>query len=128
MERAKETAEIINKKVGASMKLDKRIREVDYGDLEGQFVESFTEEMWDEFNKNPEKSNGEPRINVYNRVKSFFDELEKEEGNTLVVTHGGALRMMLYYANNKDKFNMNDYIDCIKEVKIHNTEVLKWEE
>lgn len=128
LSRAKETAEIINEKIGASIKLDKRLREVNYGDFEGKPVESFTEEMWDEFNKNPEKSNGESRVNVYKRIKSFFDELESDEGNTLIVTHSGALRMMLYYANNKEEFNMKDYIDCTKEVRIHNTEVLKLEE
>ena len=127
LSRAKETAEIINKKVNTDIILDNRLREVNYGDLEGELIEDFTEETWNTFFSNPEKSNGESRKNVYIRIKSFLDELSKEEGNSLVVTHGGALRMMMYYSKNKNEFNNEEYMDYIKDVKIHNTEIIEFE-
>lgn len=126
LSRARQTAEIINEKVGANIKLDKRLREVNYGDFEGNLVENLTEQDWQIFDKNPEKINGESRIEVYKRIKSLFDEIDEEE-NTLIVTHGGALRMIMYYANNKDKFDLEKYIDCTQDIKIHNAELLQWE-
>ena len=53
--RAKETAEIINKKIGAVISFDKRLREVNYGDYEGKLIETIKDEEWDVFNQNPEK-------------------------------------------------------------------------
>lgn len=125
LSRAKETAEIINEKIQGKMFTDKRLREVDYGELEGKFVKSFSEETWDIFNSSPEKLKGESRENVYRRIKSLFNEIKDEEENILVVTHGGALRMMMYYANNKDSFNKEEYEKNYKNMKINNTEIFE---
>ena len=127
LSRAKETAEIINKKVGAKITFDKRIREVNYGDFEGVQIDKFTDKEWEIFNETPEKIKGESRQQVYNRVKSFIDEIKDDE-NVLVVTHGGSLRMMLYYAKNKDNFDKNNYNMFAKDFWINNAKVVEYKE
>ncbi len=127
LSRAKETAEIINKKIRKEITFDKRLREVNYGDYEGKLIETIKDEDWDVFNQNPEKKNGESRKHVYERVKSFLQEINEEE-NVLVVTHGGALRMMLYYAGNKDKFDMTSYDEFTKDYWISNAKIINYKE
>ena len=98
--------------------------------MEGKPVNSLSEEDWRIFNIAPEKVKGESRENVYKRIKSFFDDIneEKDKENILVVTHGGALRMMKYYAINHEEFDSEEYINCIKGTQIYNTQLIKWEE
>ena len=127
LSRAKETAEIINKKVGAEITYDKRLREVNYGDFEGIQIDKFTDKDWVIFNETPEKIKGESRQQVYDRVKSFIDEIKDDE-NVLVVTHGGSLRMMLYYANNTDSFDMDSYNEFSKDFWINNAKVVEYKE
>ena len=109
LDRAKETANIINKKIGTDIILDKRLREVSYGDFEGVDTKVFTDDMWEVFKRTPEKAKGESRINVYNRIKEFLEEIENKDENILIVTHGGIIRMMLYYADNTDNFDIDEY-------------------
>ena len=71
--RAKETAEIINENFGLNIILDNRLREINYGDLEGVPRPTLSQDVWDVFNNNPEKLNAEPIISVFNRIKSFFE-------------------------------------------------------
>ena len=127
LSRAKETAEIINKKIGVEISFDKRLREVNYGDYEGELIETIKDEDWNVFNQNPEKKNGESRKQVYERVKSFLQEINESE-NVLVVTHGGALRMMLYYAKNKEKFDVVSYDEFSKDYWISNAKVIDYKE
>ena len=127
LSRAKETAEIINKKVGAEITYDKRLREVNYGDFEGIQIDKFTDKDWEIFNETPEKIKGESRQQVYDRVKSFIDEIKDDE-NVLVVTHGGSLRMMLYYAKNKEKFDKDNYNMFAKDFWINNAKVVEYKE
>ena len=123
LSRAKETAEIINKKIGTKITFDERIREVDYGDFEGKFIENIKDEEWILFNQNPEKKNGESRKHVYDRVKNFLKEIKDDE-NVLVVTHSGALKMMLYYAKNKEKFDLTSYNEFSKNTWFDNTKII----
>ena len=127
LSRAKETAEIINQKVGAEITYEKRLREVNYGDFEGIQIDKFTDKDWVIFNETPEKIKGESRQQVYNRVKSFIDEIKDDE-NVLVVTHGGSLRMMLYYAKNKENFDKNNYNMFAKDFWINNAKVVEYKE
>ena len=126
LSRAKETAEIINEKIGLNIELDERLREVEYGDYEGKCYGKFTEEDWNKFNRDPEIFNGEPRYDVYKRVKSFFDELDDDK-NILIVTHGGIIRMMKYFEKNRENFNFEEYLKFTKGLKIDNSQLVKFE-
>ena len=127
LSRARETAEILNEKIGCNITFDKRLREVNYGDLEGRLIEDFKNGEWDVFNQTPEKLNGEKKLDVYKRVKSFLDELDIENENILVVSHGGVIRMMLYYKENGDNFDNEKYTKFLLETKINNAQIYEFE-
>lgn len=125
--RASETAEIINKKLGLDISLDKRIREINYGDLEGISRDTLTQEAWDVFNNTPELLHAEPFEDVYFRIKDFFNEIINIGDNILIVTHGGALRMMMYYATNRNSFNKEKYAEISQFAKIGNATIYSWD-
>ena len=106
--------------------VDKRLREINYGILEGVERNKLPSNIWDIFNNEPNKLNAEPMIRVYSRIKSFFDELE-EQKNILIVTHGGALRMIMHYAECRDVFVRERYDLLFKNAIIKNASVFQWE-
>lgn len=124
--RAKETAEIINMRTKCPLIVDKRLREINYGILEGVERNKLPSNIWDIFNNEPNKLNAEPMTSVYSRIKSFFDELE-EQKNILIVTHGGALRMIMHYAECRDVFVRERYDLLFKNAIIKNASVFQWE-
>lgn len=125
LSRAKETARIINNVFNTDIIEDKRLREINYGNLEGISRNLVTSDMWDTFNLFPEKLNAEPKINIFNRVKNFFDEnISNSDENILIVTHGGLLRMIMYYINN-NKFDNNLYLKEFNNIKINNMDIFE---
>jgi len=74
--RAKETAEIINKKFGSPIFFDERMREINYGILERIPRDTLTQETWDIFNTRPEELKAESKVHIFERIKNFFDELK----------------------------------------------------
>lgn len=124
--RARETAEIINREFNLDIILDNRLREINYGDLEGISRLTLTQDTWDIFNKNPLELNAEPIFDVYYRIKNFFDELDINNNNILIVAHGGALRVIMYYINNRYNFNKNEYDKKYRDTKINNGCIFEW--
>jgi nicotinate (nicotinamide) nucleotide adenylyltransferase len=114
--RARETAEIIGKKKGIKVILDKRLREHYFGDLEGTNLETTSQETYKKLQYNPETLNAESFAGIFARIKEFFDDL-KDNDDFLVVTHGDTLRMIMYYANNKEKFDLDDYLKNYLRIK-----------
>lgn len=82
--RAKETAEIINQTTRTNIIFDKRLREVNYGILEGIQRTKLSTDVWNIFDKNPEKLNAEHLLNVFTRIKSFFDTLDESKENSFI--------------------------------------------
>lgn len=124
--RTRETAKIISQYFNVDIILDKRLRGINYGDLEGIPRTELNGEVWEVFNKNPEKLHAEPIRNVYNRIKNFFEEIDKNK-NILIVTHGGTLRVIMCYINNNKKFNKDEYNKILKNIKIINAQVFMWD-
>ena len=125
--RAKETAEILNKNLKKNISFDQRIREINYGVLEGVPRDTITQDIWNIFDTKPEELKAESKIHIFERIKSFFDELQYSKDNILVVTHGGTLRMIMYYAKNRNKFDNDEYIKYFKDIKINNTDIFEFE-
>ena len=125
--RARETAEIINKNFRKDIIFDERIREINYGILEGVPRDTLKQDIWNIFNTNPEKLKAESKIHIYNRIKSFFDNLQGTTDNILIVTHGGALRMIMYYVKNRNEFNNDKYLKEFNNIKINNADIFEWE-
>ena len=126
LSRAKETAGIINATLSLPITFDSRLRETNCGDLQGLLSKEIPEETWYTFNREPHKFHAESLEDVYNRVKSFFNELD-ETKNTLVVTHAGVIRMAWYLAHNPDLYNQEDFEKTALQFKIKNTEIFAWD-
>ena len=109
--------------------MDERLQELNYGVIEGKILKEISSECWDQFNLHPEQLGAESFESVYNRIKSFFGDLIKKNlSNVLIVTHGGALRMMRYYEGNRDYFNKEDYIKNYLSSKIEHALIIKWKD
>ena len=125
LKRAYMTAQIINKKFNKNIKTDKRLREFCFGTLEGITRDKITQEIWDDFNKNPKKFNAETKEEILNRIKSFIDDIKSNNinKNTLVVTHGGPIRMIKYYLDNGDNYCDEKYLEEYMNLKINNLDL-----
>ncbi len=122
--RAFETAQIINRKRNAPLIRDIRLREVNYGDLEGVLGSMITQETWCLFDNAPHQLHAESMSSVFNRVGSLLSQLNMDE-HILLVTHGGSMRMMMYYTENPQKFDQEKYAATYKFLKINNTDIFK---
>ena len=127
LSRAIETAEIINKRIGVKITLDKRLREENYGEYEGRQVADITVEQWNILNETPEKVKAESRKQLYERAKDFINNF-KDVGNTLIVTHAALLRMILYYSQNKEGYNKDSYSKFAENLIINNAKVIEYKE
>ena len=125
LKRAYMTAQIINKKFNKTIEEDKRLREFCFGTLEGITRDKITQEIWDDFNQNPKKFNAESKEEIFNRIKSFINDIKSNNinKNILVVTHGGPIRMIKYYLDNGDNFNDKKYLAEYMTLKINNLDV-----
>ncbi|MCI1735188.1 MAG: histidine phosphatase family protein [Bacilli bacterium] len=97
LSRAYQTALIVNEDRHLPLTTDVRIREEDYGDLEGKecFQELFSL-RGQYFVRYP---HGEGYLDVAFRVFSFLDDLKKADpaSNILIVTHAGISRVINSY-------------------------------
>ena len=59
-------------------------------------------------------------------MKSFFDEIDPR-ANTLVVGHGGTVRMAMYLSHNLTSFNQEKFESICLGFKIKNTEIFTWD-
>ena len=125
LKRAYMTAQIINKKFNKTIEEDKRLREFCFGTLEGITRDKITQEIWDDFNKNPKQFNAETKEEIFNRIKSFIDDIKSNNinKNTLVVTHGGPIRMIKFYLDNGDNFDDKKYLEEYMPLKIKNLDL-----
>lgn len=106
--RAKETAEIILRESGnaAEMQLDDRIREINFGDLEGKGLSEMGKDGY-LFYTDPFRfvgfPNGESIRDVCERTQAFLKELiARDDGKVyLVSTHGCAMRAMVNDLNDE---------------------------
>jgi broad specificity phosphatase PhoE len=92
--RTMETAEIVADKLGLDINVDKRLRETDFGVLDGKPDEEMRKQfsgMLDRLYDRPE--GGESLADVCSRVERFLEEVEAEHKgqNILVVAHADSL-------------------------------------
>ena len=126
LKRTVETAHIINRYLGVPIQFDERLRELNYGSLQGRLNKEITPETWQRFNHYPEEFQSEDLQCFYARVKSFFDDLDDSK-NTLIVTHGGTIRMMMLYARNHKSFERSEFVELYTTMKIKNASVFEWD-
>lgn len=122
MLRAKETADIINKKINTEIVYHPLLIERDYGEFEGLNREDYPfRDFWN-YSLNSQYEKAENIQNLFNRTTSFLENIKKEyEGkNILVVTHGGVIRAM--NAQITKNYNTDDIINSLP----NNCEVRKY--
>ena len=129
LSRAKETAEIINQRMQKKLIIDERLREINYGLIEGTRRLDLSEKTWKIYDTEPEKLHAESKKDVYERIKSFFEEIHSSNNdeNILVVTHGGILRMVMYYSKYREEYNYEKYKELIDNISIKNAQIIAWE-
>ncbi len=104
LKRAMKTAEKIAAEKGLEIISEDDFREIHFGEWEGKTVPELTEkygESYTNFIREPHKYGfpGEGSVeNVINRIKPGIDKLiAEDEGNVLIVSHGGIIRLMIMY-------------------------------
>ena len=67
----------------------------------------------------------EVKEEIFNRIRSLINDVESNNinKNTLVVTHGGPIRMIKYYLDNGDNFNDKKYLNEYLTININNLEI-----
>ncbi len=119
LKRAKETAEIIGRILKLNISFDARIREYDFGRVDG--TNHITPELMARFIADPTAFGAEKFEDAFARVDNFLGTIDYNI-DTLVVSHGGIMRFMMYWFHNK-KFNTNDFISNYFDTRIENVEV-----
>lgn len=97
LQRAFETAQIINKERQLEIQVDSRIQEINFGKFEG--IVNNEEFQYYKQNHGLHYPGGESLFQVVHRVYSFLEELENKypDKNILVVCHGGIVRVIHSY-------------------------------
>lgn len=104
LKRAVETANIIHYN-SVELKLDKRLRELNFGQWEGKSYQEvaieYTEHwnLWVEDFENAEPTEGESFVNMCNRVCQCVDDIldEYKDKSIVIVGHNGSLRIIAAY-------------------------------
>lgn len=78
--------------------LDDRLKELHFGDWEGQLWDDLDMSVWKTDWINPPAPNGESFAQMYERVASFFNDLRKASYRSAAVfTHGGVINCARVY-------------------------------
>ncbi len=124
--RAKQTAEIIKDILNVTVEYDPRLREYDFGRLNGWSKGAIEPTMMGLFISNPTvpEFNAESFDNAFTRVGNFLNTQDYAK-NTLVVTHSNILYFMMCYLENKKRFDVFSYLDKSQKIKVNNGDILR---
>ncbi|KRQ85929.1 Phosphoserine phosphatase 1 [Caloramator mitchellensis] len=98
LKRAIETADIL---YDGEKIIDERIIEMNFGIFEGlkyeEALKQFPIEVnsWNDDFINYKIPEGESLLEVYRRCENFLNDIQKNSGNVLVISHGGVIRCIL---------------------------------
>ena len=108
LQRARDSAAEIADALNLPVCEDKRLREVDFGEWEGQHWDSIHEadpllmKQWGNDWVNTAPPLGENVLQLFERVTRFFTEITREPPQpTLIVAHAGSLRALLCVLNDR---------------------------
>ena len=120
LQRAKKTAQAVNRHHGLPMTLKEDLREINGGHWEGKswldFPTLYPQEARD-WNLTPWKfapEGGEPMVSVYERISRVVSEIAKTEAgrSVAVVSHGCAIRNLLCFAHGWPIEKLNEVEWC----------------
>ncbi|MDF2538752.1 MAG: Phosphoglycerate mutase [Herbinix sp.] len=119
--RAVQTAEIINQTLGLPHEIREEIREISFGDLEGN-TDTYNDERFHAFKEEQRKliedipyPGGENGTSVYERAMPVIQEIAMgSKKNIVIVTHGGTIRVLmaaLFGKNQARRFLFGVYLE-----------------
>lgn len=123
MNRAKQTAEIINQGKETPIIIEERLRERKLGELEGNPITQECEErIWD-YELNAPIKGGESVHEFEKRIIEFVEEIKKKyaDKTILIVAHGGVAKVLKTYLYGMPKNNN------LSNYKMQNCEVIETE-
>lgn len=103
LQRAKQTADVINKDRNIPIIYDERIIERDFGEFEGKQTKDFDFHGYWNYYKNEQYESAENIQAFFKRIYSFLDDITKryKGKNVLIVAHGGvSIPVACYFYNN----------------------------
>ena len=124
LRRAQETADIIGNALNITVEYDVRLREYDFGQLTGMYKRAVDPTLVGMFFANPQKFDAERFDDAFARVGDFLKSTDYDK-NTLIVTHGGVINFMMCYFENRDKFNVQSYLQKCLVNQVNNADVLR---
>lgn len=132
--RAKETADILAKKLGLAVVSEERLREADNGKLAGmpneEALEKYPGLFWSTLKPDECYPNGESPMQFFFRIKEWFETFLKEckdvDGNVLVVTHGGVINVVYHLVRNMEWSNAEKPV-LVGNCSVHVLDVEKME-
>ncbi len=118
--RARHTARILNDNEDIIL-YDERLREREHGTLEGKPVTVTNRNDYWNYYKDVKDGNSESVKELFDRVKSFLDELKtKDYQRALIITHNGVARAFhAYFEGIPEDGNMLDLGINNTEVKVY---------
>lgn len=124
LNRAKETCRIINKDKSIPVVYDERIRERNYGKLEGVDISNIDVDELMNYYIDKKVEEGESIQEFFSKIYSFLNELKQKYQNDkkiLLVTHGDVSRAINCYFNGIPKDGN------VKELIINNCEIKEYD-
>ncbi len=113
LERARQTAKIINGDLEVTLTFHDELKEVNFGDLNGTpYLDEYKERHKHlDYDWRP---SGECVADVKKRVLDILKQIsiESSDGEALIVTHGGIIRLMHF-------FEFGDLMDAIPNASLH---------
>lgn len=125
LQRAMTTAKIISEKLELPVIPEKQLREMNNGDLAGMLnseaLKKYPGIYFSSLEMDECYPNGESPFEFYQRIKlwfnNFLNQINDEDSNVLVVTHGGVINIIYHLVNQLEWNNKN------KPVKVANCSV-----
>lgn len=109
LERALQTAEIINKYKNVPIIIDERLKERNFGEFEGLEKNNFDFDGFWNYKMNNKYLKAENIERFFNRVYDFLDEIKEtyKDKKVLLVTHGGvSVAVKCYFFGIPDMYSL----------------------
>ena len=126
LSRAAETAGIIASQLNITVEYDPRLREYNFGDLGKMQPGQIGLDIIGVLLSTPQKINAEPIPDMFARVAGFLNEIDKNQ-NTLVVSHGGTMRVMMYYFQFGKNINPFEFVKFARGQHIGNAQIFAFQ-
>lgn len=124
LRRAKQTARVIGKKLNIRVEYDSRLREYDFGQLEGKTPFNVPRETLAQFMQNPQSMDGEPFEDAFARISAVLNNIDYNT-NTILVSHGGIMRFAMFYFENGSVFDTRKFLDSWHKTHMGNASVFR---